>query len=71
MSDPWPLRALPEKPDKLASHIAEFDCGKEPLNQFLKRSAQFNQQAGISRTTLVHPPEDPNRRVYRTAPTSG
>lgn len=60
MSDPWPLRLLPEKPDQLPAHLQGFDCGKEPLNDFLRRSALFNQQAGVSRTTYVHPPGDPN-----------
>lgn len=36
------------------SHDTEsFDCGKEPLNQFLKRFALTNQQAGSARSYVV------------------
>ena len=35
-------------------HILEgFDCGKEPLNQFLTRNALQNQQANASQTYLL------------------
>lgn len=58
MSNLWPLRALPENEDDLPSHLDAFDCGKTPLNLFLQRTAFFNQQAGVSRTTYCHPPND-------------
>lgn len=60
MSDLWPLRALPEDSAELPGGMADFDCGKTPLNVFLRTSAAFNQQAGISRTTYLHPPGDPD-----------
>lgn len=63
MSDLWPLRALPENSAELPGGMADFDCGKTPLNVFLRTSAAFNQQAGISRTTYLHPPGDPDTVV--------
>lgn len=33
--------------------LADFDCGKEPLNRFLQRYAMQNQNAGASRTYLA------------------
>ena len=60
MSDLWPLCALPDNPDELPTRLADFDCGKEPLNRYLKTAAVFNQQAGVSRTTCLHPPGDPD-----------
>jgi GNAT superfamily N-acetyltransferase len=60
MSDLWPLRTLPENPAERPARIADFDCGKTPLNDFLQTSAAYNQQAGISRTTYLHAPGDPD-----------
>ena len=37
-----------------ATHdVGAFDCGKEPLNRFLKRFALANQKAGGARTHVV------------------
>jgi GNAT superfamily N-acetyltransferase len=37
-----------------ASHALDaFDCGKEPLNRFLRRFALTNQRAGSTRTYVV------------------
>jgi GNAT superfamily N-acetyltransferase len=58
MSNLWPLRALPENRAELPARLADFDCGKATLNAFLETTAAFNQQAGISRTTYLHPPDD-------------
>jgi GNAT superfamily N-acetyltransferase len=58
MSDSWPLRVLPENPADLPARLAGFDCGKTTLNAFLHTTAVFNQQAGASRTTYLHPPDD-------------
>ena len=63
MSDLWPLCALPENPADLPARVADFDCGKATLNAFLQTTAVFNQQAGVSRTTYLHPPDDPNTVV--------
>lgn len=60
MSDLWPFRALPENPAERPARIADFDCGKAPLNVFLQTAATYNQQAGVSRTTYLHPPGDPD-----------
>jgi hypothetical protein len=38
MSDLWPLRALPENSAELPGGMADFDCGKTPLNVFLRTS---------------------------------
>jgi hypothetical protein len=63
MSDLWPLRALPESPADLPARLADFDCGKGTLNAFLHTTAAFNQQAGVSRTTYLYPPDDPDTVV--------
>jgi ribosomal protein S18 acetylase RimI-like enzyme len=60
MSDLWPLRALPENPADLPVRLAQFDCGKPALNAFIQATAAFNQQTGVSRTTYLHPPDDPD-----------
>jgi hypothetical protein len=60
MSDLWPLRALPENSAELPVRLADFDCGKATLNAFLQTTAALNQQAGVSRTTYLHPPGDPD-----------
>ena len=41
--------------EKLAVHheVDSFDCGKEPLDRFLKRFALANQNAGSARTYVV------------------
>ena len=33
--------------------VEEFDCGKEPLNQYLKRFALVNTAAGVARTYVT------------------
>ena len=51
------------------SHDAsEFDCGKEPLNAFLKTFALTNQQGGLSRTYVVQS-EGKVTGYYSLAPT--
>ncbi len=52
MSDPAPLQG----PELLAGHhdTGAFDCGKAPLNTFLKRFALVNQLSGAARTYVVH-----------------
>lgn len=44
--------------------IEDFDCGKEPLNRFLKKHAFQNQQANASQTYLLI--EDDIVRGYYT-----
>lgn len=41
--------------EKLAAHheVDAFDCGKKPLDRFLKRFALANQNAGSARTYVV------------------
>ena len=41
--------------EKLAAHheVDPFDCGKEPLDRFLKRFALANQNAGSARTCVA------------------
>ena len=41
--------------EKLAAHheVDPFDCGKEPLDRFLKRFALANQNAGSARTYVA------------------
>ena len=42
-------------PELLAAdhHVEGFDCGDEPLNEWLRRRAQRNQREGSSRTWVV------------------
>lgn len=43
-------------PERLQTHhiVQDFDCGKEPLNQWLKQRALTNQQRGFSAVMVVH-----------------
>ncbi len=50
-SDSDPLRPIEKL---LATHLVDgFDCGKEPLNNFLRRFALVNQRNGSSRTYVA------------------
>jgi hypothetical protein len=43
-----------------AQHQVEaFDCGNEPLNQYLKRFALTNSASGVARTYVTTPAGDP------------
>ncbi|MDB5439218.1 MAG: N-acetyltransferase [Caulobacteraceae bacterium] len=46
-----PPRPLAEDDDRLG-----FDCGRDSLNQWFRRRAWHNQQAGVSRTSIVCEP---------------
>ena len=35
-------------------HLSSFDCGKAPLNDWLKRFALINQQSDAARTYVIH-----------------
>jgi len=48
-----PPRPLREDDDR-----AGFDCGRESLNQWFHRRAWANQEAGVSRTSVVCNPAD-------------
>jgi ribosomal protein S18 acetylase RimI-like enzyme len=52
----WAIEKLSARHDKAA-----FDCGKEPLNDFLKKYAGQNQKRGISQTYVAVKPD--SRRV--------
>jgi GNAT superfamily N-acetyltransferase len=41
------------RPLQRDDHCAEFDCGSAPLNEYLKRFAWTNQQAGGARTYVA------------------
>jgi predicted N-acetyltransferase YhbS len=43
----------PPRPLAGTDDVAGFDCGREALNQWLRRHAWSNQQAGVSRTSVV------------------
>ena len=43
----------PVEPLGATHDVGTFDCGKEPLNRFLKRFALANQKAGGARTYVV------------------
>lgn len=43
----------PVEPLRAAHEVDAFDCGKEPLNRFLKRFAVANEKAGGARTYVV------------------
>jgi len=48
MGELTPPRRLVENDDRAA-----FDCGRESLNQWLRRHAWHNQEANVSRTNVV------------------
>ena len=43
----------PVEPLRATHDVDAFDCGKEPLNRFLKRFALANQKSGGARTYVV------------------
>lgn len=46
----------PPRPLAAEDDTAEFDCGRDALNQWFRRHAWRNQQLGVSRTTVVCDP---------------
>ena len=46
-------RLTPPRPLAPADNRADFDCGRESLNQWFRRHAWANQQANVSRTSVV------------------
>jgi predicted N-acetyltransferase YhbS len=46
----------PPRPLTGADDCADFDCGRESINQWLRRHAWRNQQSGVSRTNIVCDP---------------
>lgn len=46
-------RLTPPRPLQADDDRASFDCGRESLNQWFSRHAWNNQEANVSRTTVV------------------
>lgn len=44
--------------------IADFDCGDEPKNKFLKNFALQNSKGGLGRTFVAIKPDEENKKVY-------
>jgi hypothetical protein len=44
-------------------NVDDFNCGKEPLDLFLKKFARQNQKKGSSRTYVTCPDSEPGRVV--------
>jgi len=51
----------PTEPLSGAHHVEEFQCGKRPLDRWLKNHALDNQALGSSRTFVTCPEADPRR----------
>lgn len=49
----WPDRLTAIRKLSDSDDASAFDCGKEPLDRFLKRYALINQKAGSSQTYVV------------------
>jgi GNAT superfamily N-acetyltransferase len=47
----------PPRPLAADDDISTFDCGRESLNRWFQRRAWPNQQAGVSRTSVVCDPQ--------------
>ena len=45
-------------------HLESFDCGKDPLNQYLKKFALTNSAAGIARTYVTTRPGEKDVLAY-------
>lgn len=54
----WPIRPLPEQAGQLPANLQQFSCGKPALDTFLIKTASFNQQTGVSRTSICSPAAD-------------
>ncbi len=58
MTDPrqlqWQFQPISSDMDR-----DRFDCGKAPLNQYLKQFARQNHDRGIAKTFVASPPDDP------------
>jgi ribosomal protein S18 acetylase RimI-like enzyme len=55
----WAIEKLTSRHD-----LADFDCGVEPLNRFLKKYAGQNAKLGITRTYVAVRPDDNRLQGY-------